>query len=88
MAKDTSSNGTLGALIEHGYGVHAYCEARPCRHHAELDLKALLTKFGPDQPSLHYDLIKILHCSKCESQNLSFRYSPKVEQKIGPIGPL
>lgn len=81
-----SSTGTLGALIDDGYTVHAYCENKPCKYHAVLDLEALAAKFGPDQPSMHDDLIRILYCPKCRSKNLSFRISPNVQQNIGPVG--
>ncbi|MEK1854603.1 MAG: hypothetical protein AAAC48_22760 [Phyllobacterium sp.] len=36
-----SDNGTIGALIDNGYRIVVYCEARPCRHYAELDLTDL-----------------------------------------------
>lgn len=36
-----SDNRTIGALIDNGYRIVVYCEARPCRHYAELDLTDL-----------------------------------------------
>jgi hypothetical protein len=35
---------TLGDLAAHGYGLNATCEK--CRHRADLDMAALIARFG------------------------------------------
>ncbi|MDX8487981.1 hypothetical protein [Mesorhizobium humile] len=42
-----------------------------------LDVAALARRFGPDQPCLHWDLLKIIYCHECRAagrndRNLQF----------------
>jgi hypothetical protein len=37
---------TLGGLVEHGYVMSAMCEK--CRHRRDLDMAALIARFGAD----------------------------------------
>jgi hypothetical protein len=75
-----SDNGTIGALIDNGYRIVVYCEARPCRHYAELDLTAFGKRFGLASGGLAKDILPKLHCSKCGSKALSLRMTPKRTQ--------
>ena len=48
---------TIQELIDHGMTVTIYCHNPRCHHRAELNLKKLHERLGPDQ-SLSFDDIK------------------------------
>jgi hypothetical protein len=48
-----------------------------CRHRAVLDVAELVKLFGPDQPCLHWNLLKVIYCHECraagrDDRNLQF----------------
>ncbi|TIT80519.1 MAG: hypothetical protein E5W56_08645 [Mesorhizobium sp.] len=66
---------TLGKKLEAGTGLSVDCLT--CKQEAALDIAELVKRFGPDQPCLHCDLIKIIFCHDCraagrDDRNLQF----------------
>jgi hypothetical protein len=57
------SEGTLGGKLKAGTGLSVDCLG--CRRRAVLDVAELVKRFGPDQPCLHWDLLKIIYCHEC-----------------------
>lgn len=51
------SEATLGRKLAAGTGLSVYCTHTSA---ADLDVAALTRRFGPDQPCLHWDLLKII----------------------------
>ncbi|PBC09215.1 hypothetical protein [Mesorhizobium sp. WSM3859] len=69
------SEATLGSKLAGGGGLSVYCLT--CERRAVLDVAALARRFGPDQPCLHWDLLKIIYCHECraagrDDRNLQF----------------
>lgn len=54
------SEGTLDGKLKAGTGLSVDCLT--CRRRASLDVAELVRRFGPDQPCLHWDLLKIVYC--------------------------
>jgi hypothetical protein len=52
---------TIGALIDNGYNLRAYCNAPQCHHCVKLDLEALAATLGRDHSSMHKDLVPKLY---------------------------
>ncbi|MDX8501941.1 hypothetical protein RFM99_26450 [Mesorhizobium sp. VK4C] len=66
---------TLGKKLEAGTGLSVDCLT--CKRKATLDVGELVKRFGPDQPCLHRDLLKIIYCHECraagrDDRNLQF----------------
>ncbi|RUW85314.1 hypothetical protein [Mesorhizobium sp. M1E.F.Ca.ET.063.01.1.1] len=66
---------TLGKKLEAGTGMSVDCLT--CRRKAALDVAELVRRLGPDQPCLHWDLIKVIYCHECrvagrDDRNLQF----------------
>jgi hypothetical protein len=57
---DTSKNGTIGALIDNGYTLWAYCHRRGCNHSSKIDLQRLAQKLGRDHSAMHNELVPSL----------------------------
>ncbi|PBC06823.1 hypothetical protein [Mesorhizobium sp. WSM3859] len=57
------SKATLGGKLAAGTGLSVYCLT--CGRRAVLDVAELVKRFGPDQPCLHWDLLKIIYCHEC-----------------------
>jgi len=68
------SYGTLGALIDDGYTVSAYCACRPGRR--LLDLDALAARLGRDHSCLYPDLAPRLACADCGARPEAFTVAP------------
>jgi hypothetical protein len=69
------SEGTLGGKLTAATGLSVYCLT--CTRRAVLDVAALVKRFGPDQPCLHWDLLEIIYCHECraagrDDRNLQF----------------
>jgi hypothetical protein len=52
-----------------------------------LDIAALVKRFGPDQPCLHWDLLKIIYCHECrgagrDDRNLQFTNHAMTPEKL------
>ncbi|TGP27364.1 hypothetical protein EN875_034045 [Mesorhizobium sp. M2D.F.Ca.ET.232.01.1.1] len=81
------SEATLGGKLAAGTGLSVYCLT--CERRAVLDVAALARRFGPDQPCLHWDLLKIIYCHECRSagrddRNLQFtNHALTPEQRKG-----
>ena len=60
---------TIGAVIEAGLHIHAYCLS--CRWHDDVDLRAVAEKLGPDQSSLPMHLVPRLVCSQCGGKDIA-----------------
>jgi len=60
---------TLGDLAAHGYGLNATCE--DCRRRADLDMLALITRFGPDFRYISPGVDPYLICSGCGSRKVA-----------------
>jgi hypothetical protein len=54
---------TVGDLAAHGYGLNAMCER--CRHRVDLDLSALIDRFGVGFVYVGKSLDARLRCSRC-----------------------
>ena len=54
---------TLGDLAAHGYGLNPLCER--CRHRVDLDLLALIERFGPDFVYVGRHIDEMLSCTAC-----------------------
>lgn len=67
---------TIGKLIDGGYGLHAYCNARGCAHNAPLDLAALARRLGRDHSHLHQDIAPMLRCSRCGGTDVGIQLAP------------
>jgi hypothetical protein len=52
---------TLGDLVAHGYGMNATCEK--CRHRVDLDMRALIKRFGADFCYVGHHVDRLLVCS-------------------------
>jgi hypothetical protein len=76
MQIDTSENGTIGALIDHGYTMWAFCQRRGCTHSRKIDLQVLAQKLGRDHSAMHKDLAPKLKCSACGSKQLGLSATP------------
>lgn len=66
---------TLGKKLEAGTGLSVDCLT--CKRKATLDVGELVKRLGPDQPCLHWDLLKIIYCHECraagrDDRNLQF----------------
>ena len=66
---------TLGKKLAAGTGLSVYYLA--CERRAVLNVADLVKRFGPDQPCLHWDLLKIIYCQECraagrDDRNLQF----------------
>jgi hypothetical protein len=70
---------TIGEMIDKGWTVRVYCEARNCHRGADVDLAALAARLGRDHGALHADLVGHFRCA-CGSRHVSFRLSPNVPQ--------
>ena len=57
------SESTLGDKLAAGKGLSVHCFG--CQRRAVLDVAELVKRFGPDQPCLHWDLLKIIYCHEC-----------------------
>jgi len=68
-----NAHNTIGSLIDHGYGLNAYCYNTACRHHAELRLIELARKLGRGHSSMHNDLAPKLVCTKCRGRSAGLR---------------
>ena len=69
------SEATLGGKLAAGTGLSVHCFG--CQRRAVLDVAELVKRFGPDQPCLHWDLLKIIYCHECrgagrDDRNLQF----------------
>lgn len=60
-----ANNRTLQDAIDLGQTITAWCHNPKCAHHAELDLRELRDRFGPDHGAMHDDLVPKLRCMKC-----------------------
>ncbi|SFN89005.1 hypothetical protein SAMN03159463_00797 [Mesorhizobium sp. NFR06] len=49
---------TPGKKLEAGTGISVYCGT--CKRKVRLDVAELVRGFGPDQPCMHWDLVKII----------------------------
>ncbi|MDX8527068.1 hypothetical protein RFM68_21445 [Mesorhizobium sp. MSK_1335] len=66
---------TLGKKLEAGTGLSVNCLT--CKRRAVLGVAELVSRLGPDQPCLHWDLIKAIFCHECraagrDDRNLQF----------------
>ena len=81
------SEATLGGKLAAGTGLSVDCLT--CRRRASLDVAELVRRFGPDQPCLHWDLLKIIFCRECrgagrDHRNLQFtNHALAPEQRKG-----
>jgi hypothetical protein len=65
---------TLGDLVAHGYGMNAMCEK--CRHRADLDMAALIARFGEGFIYVGRTLDGRLVCSQCGAHDRYTRLTP------------
>ena len=65
---------TLGDLHAHGYGMNAMCER--CRHRADLDMAALIAKFGAGFRYVGRALDGRLVCTACGARDVSYQIHP------------
>lgn len=68
---------TLGKKLAAGTGLSVYCLT--CKRRPSWTVAEMVKRFGPDQPCLHRDLLKIIYCSECRSagrDDRNLQYSP------------
>jgi hypothetical protein len=65
---------TLGDLVAHGYGMNAMCEK--CRHRADLDMAALIARFGEGFIYVGRTLDGRLVCSQCGAHDVHCQIHP------------
>jgi hypothetical protein len=65
---------TIGAVIDAGLAIHAFCLA--CGHDEDVDLAAVAQRLGRDQSSLPVHLVPKLVCSRCGSKNVGMVLAP------------
>jgi hypothetical protein len=73
---DTSENGTIGAMIDHGYTLWVFCHRRGCNHSRKMDLQMLAKELGRSHSAMHKDLASKLKCSACGSKQLGLTATP------------
>jgi hypothetical protein len=78
---------TLGKKLEAGTGLSVDCLT--CKRKATLDVAELVKRFGPDQPCMHWDLLKIIYCHECsvagrDDRNLQFTNHAMTPDKRRP----
>ncbi len=73
---DTSENGTIGAMIDHGYTLWVFCHGRGCKHRSKMDLQMLAQLLGRNYSAMHRDLAPKLKCSACGSKQLGLSATP------------
>ncbi|GLS41889.1 hypothetical protein GCM10010869_74860 [Mesorhizobium tianshanense] len=76
---------TLGKKLEAGTGLSVDCLT--CNRKAVLDVAELVKRFGPDQPCLHWDLVKLIFCHECRSagrddRNLQFTNQARMPESV------
>lgn len=59
---------TIGAVIDAGLRIHAYCFE--CGFDKEVDLGRVAGELGRDQSVLPVHLVPKLHCPQCHSKNI------------------
>lgn len=72
----TSENGTIGAMIDHGYTIWVFCRRRGCKHSRKMDLQMLAKELGRDHSAMHKELAPRLKCSACGSKQLGLSATP------------
>jgi hypothetical protein len=65
---------TLGDLDAHDYGMNATCEK--CRHRADLDMAALIARFGADFRYVGHHVDRRLVCTRCRAHDVSCQIHP------------
>lgn len=73
---DTSENGTIGAMLDHGYTLWVFCHRGGCKHRSKMDLQMLAQKLGRSHSAMHNDLAPKLKCSACGSKQLGLSATP------------
>jgi hypothetical protein len=73
---DTSENGTIGAMIDHGYTLWVSCHRRGCNHSRKMDLQMLAKKLGRTHSAMHKKLAPRLKCSACGSKQFGLSATP------------
>ncbi len=73
---DTSENGTIGGLIDHGYTLWAFCQRPGCNHASKIDLQMLAKELGRNHSAMHKVLAPKLKCSACGSRQLDLSATP------------
>ena len=73
---DTSENGTIGGLIDHGYTLWAFCQRLGCKHASKIDLQMLAKRLGRNHSAMHKVLAPKLKCSACGSKQLGLSATP------------
>jgi ribosomal protein L37E len=60
---------TLGDLVAHDYGLNVTCER--CRHRSDLDMAALIQRFGADFRYVGPTLDRHLVCGRCGEKTVA-----------------
>jgi DNA-directed RNA polymerase subunit RPC12/RpoP len=63
MGQRSISVRSLGDLVAHGYGMNALCER--CRHRVDLDMTALIQRFGARFVYVGKTVVPYLRCTRC-----------------------
>jgi hypothetical protein len=72
----TLSYNTVQELIDGRFTVTIYCHNPRCHRRAELDLKAVRDRLGPDHGMLLDDIKHKLRCSKCGGRQFGMTKQP------------
>ena len=65
--------GSLASLKDLGYQIHAHCENIDCLRGRQLDLDALIKRFGPDFDIYRNSFDRRLRCTSCGGTRCSVR---------------
>lgn len=80
--------GSIGALVDDGYGMYVYCDARGCDHSVELDLVKLGEKYGRDT-NLKRSILPKMRCTKCGAKKISIRLiAPGTRESSNMVRPV
>lgn len=80
--------GSIGALVDDGYGMYVYCDARGCLHNAELDLVKLGEKYGRDT-NVKRSILPRMRCTKCGAKKISISLiAPGTCGSANMVGPI
>lgn len=74
---------TIQELIDHRHTAMIYCHNPRCHHRAELDLKALRDRLGPDHTLLYEDVRYKFVCGRCGGREWGMINSPPTMERRG-----
>ena len=81
----TISHNIAQELIDGGYSITLYCHNPRCHHRANLDLKKVLERLGPDHSMLFDDIKHKLRCGRCGGKEFGITKSPPTNKRLALV---